>query len=231
MGRRGKPTSRRIKAGRATAQAEVDELAATREAPDATRLSILDAGEALFSKKGFARANVEEIAKAAGVTSDVFYGHFAGKGALLRALTERFYDQMVTVTDQATRSGIWRDASPRDVIEVAVRSVLDVIFDREGLVRAILAHGATDPALVTALRKIGTHLVTKLNGVVGETNAKPGERPDGRAVAFSLLLTVSLAHHEILVGGEWSGTSFPREELASEAARAVTAYLTSRSPS
>jgi AcrR family transcriptional regulator len=107
----------------------------------------MDAGEALIGEKGFVRATVDEISQRAGVTSDVFYGHFAGKGALLRALNERFCDQAMTVTDQATKSGIWTNATARDVVEVAVRSILDVVIDRQGLVRAVLAHGTTDPAL------------------------------------------------------------------------------------
>lgn len=46
-----------------------------------------------------------------------------------------------------------------------------------------------------------------------------------RSLAFSLLLTVSLAHHHVLVGDDWSGVEFTKEQLTEEAARAVCAYL------
>lgn len=206
--------------------AERDDLATTREAPAASRLTIMDAGEAVITEKGFMRATVEDIAQRAGITNDVFYGHFAGKGALLRALNERFCEQTIAVTDQATKSGIWENAAPKDVLEVAVRSILQVIFDRAGLVRAVLAHGATDPALAAGLRRIGTHITNRLVEVVSGTKST-APRPDDRAIAFSLLLTVSLGHHEVLVGNAWAGMDFDREALCTEAARAVTAYLSS----
>ncbi len=190
----------------------------------------MDAGEAVITEKGFVRATVDEISQRAGVTSDVFYGHFAGKGALLRALNERFCEQAMTVTDQATKSGIWTTTTARDVIEVAVRSILDVVIDRQGLVRAVLAHGTTDPALSAGLRAVGVHLTKRLAEVMKETKSPPHERPDERALAFSLLLTVALGHHTILVGDAWSGVSFDRDELYAEMARAVSAYLTASRP-
>ena len=36
---------------------------------------------------------------------------------------------------------------------------------------------------------------------------------------------MALAHHYILVGDEWSGVSFTKEQLTEEAARAICAYL------
>jgi hypothetical protein len=64
-----------------------------------------------------------------------------------------------------------------------------------------------------------------------ETRSPPAERPPERALAFSLLLTVSLAHHTILVGDAWSGVHFEREELYTEMARAVASYLLASRPS
>jgi hypothetical protein len=55
--------------------------------------------------------------------------------------------------------------------------------------------------------------------------------PKDRTVAFSLLLSVALAHHCILVGEDWSGVEFTREELAEEATRVISAYLGNRIPS
>jgi hypothetical protein len=52
----------------------------------------------------------------------VFHAHFPGKGAL--------------------RS--WTNSRVQDVVEIAVRTILDVVDERQGLVRAFLAHGATD---------------------------------------------------------------------------------------
>ncbi len=195
----------------------------TDKANDRERRAILVAAEAVIGERSFARSTIEIVSERAGVTKETFHSHFEGMGALLRALSKGFVEQMFTVTDQSTHTGIWKGAAARDVVEVAVRSIIDVVVERKGLVRAILSHGATDASLAADLREIGTHLSQRLIAVMAECTNVPA-RPS-RAVAFSLLLSVALAHHYILVGDEWSGVSFSKEELAEEASRAICAYL------
>lgn len=207
---------------------EEDPLAATAEAPAALpRLALLAAGESVIAEKGFARTTVEEIATRAGVSADVFYAHFSGKGALLRALCDRWIVQMSTVTNDATRSGIWATASPSEMIDVAARSAIDAIYDHAPLVRAVLAHGATDPTLAAALKKIGTLLTRRVMKVIKEIKpASKNEKHIGeREVAFCLLAAIALAHHAILVGADSTGHPFDRDEIAAEASRAIAAYL------
>jgi len=122
----------------------VDELAETREGHVVSLVALLDAGEAAIVERGFARTTIEDVATRAGVSVDVFHAHFPGKGALLRALNDRFVDQMLAAVDASTRTGSWSTSRVRDVVEIAVRTILDVVDERQGLVRAFLAHGATD---------------------------------------------------------------------------------------
>ncbi|MCW5836324.1 MAG: TetR/AcrR family transcriptional regulator [Labilithrix sp.] len=201
-----------------------DELAQTVEAPSTPRILVLDAAEVLIADAGFAAVTEAEIAGAAGVTLDVLRAHFADKAALLRALHDRFCAQATSVTDDSTRSGIWDHASPRDVVEVAVRSILDVVLGRAELVRAVIASG--DPELLDGFRRVGANITAKVSRVIEELRDedKPGERD----VAFVLLLAVSLAHHAIMLGTEWSGVAFEREELYDRATRATRAYLDAR---
>jgi AcrR family transcriptional regulator len=191
--------------------------------PERDRRLLLAAGEAVIAEKGFARASVEDVSERAGLPPEIFHAHFQGMGALLRALSQSFAEAMITVTDQSTRGGIWKGAAARDVVEVAIRSILDIVIERKGLVRAFLAHGATDPSLAADLRRIGTHISQRIITVFAECTNVPA-RPS-RAVAFSLLCAVALAHHYILVGDEWSGVSFTKEQLTEETSRMICAYL------
>jgi AcrR family transcriptional regulator len=193
------------------------------DARERERRSLLVAGEAVIGQRGFARTTVEDVAVRANLDPPVFYSHFQGMGALLRALSANFVEQTTNAIDQATRSGIWKGAPARDLIEIAVRSTMDVVIDRQGLVRALLAHGTTDNALSADLRKIGTHLANRLVTAINECTNRPA-RP-GRSIAFSLLASAAIAHHYILVGDEWSGISFNKEQLIDETATAICAYL------
>ena len=226
-------TSRRIRAAAASAVLEEDlHLSTTREVPAISRKTFMSIGERMISERGFARTRVEDIAAAAGVPPAMFHAHFAGKGALLRALNEEFVEQMVGAIDESTRTGSWRNARVRDVVEIAVRAILDVVLTREGLVRAFLSHGATDRSLALGLSKIGTHMTKRIWASLSECTDAPEEGDTReRQVGFALLLSVGLAHHCVLVGEGWSGIPFSREELVEEMARNITAYLTASAPS
>jgi AcrR family transcriptional regulator len=206
---------------------QFDDLAQTIEAPaTAPRVLLLDAGEAVINELGFPATTDAEIARCAGVSIDVFHAHFASKSALLYALSERFCAQTMSLTDDATRDGIWDRATAREVIEVAVRSILDVILGRAGLVRAVLASG--DEKMLDGFRRVGAHIAQSVTRVIESTHTSPEERPDPRDVAFALLLAIALAHHAIVLGTESSGLDFERSEIFERVAQAINAYLDAR---
>ena len=77
-----------------------------------TRRRLLDGAEAVFARRGFHGASVEEIAREAGATTGALYSNFAGKEDLFLALFEeriatdvRDYSQIVaagtTIEEQA----------------------------------------------------------------------------------------------------------------------------------
>lgn len=219
--------ARAVEAARAAAAVErrsLDDLAQTLEAPAAApRNVILDAGEAIIGERGLLATTDSAIASRAGVSLDVFHAHFASKSALLYALSERFCTQAMSLTDETTKSGSWSRSTPREVIEVAARTILDVVLGRAGLIRAVLASG--DEKMLDGFRRVGAHITERVARVLGETHAPPEERPDPRDVGFALLLAVSFAHHTIMVGTEWTGLDFERGELYERVMRAIAAYL------
>jgi AcrR family transcriptional regulator len=64
------------------------------ERTESTRRVLIDAGRALFAEQGYADVGVDEIARAARVTSGAIYHHFASKAGLFRAV----YDELVAGT-------------------------------------------------------------------------------------------------------------------------------------
>lgn len=55
---------------------------ARRRDPEATRLAILDAAEAIFVEKGFAAASMSDVARRAAVTKSLIHHHFGSKEEL-----------------------------------------------------------------------------------------------------------------------------------------------------
>jgi TetR/AcrR family acrAB operon transcriptional repressor len=60
----------------------------TREEAEKTRSSILDAAFHVFTRKGFVRTTLNDIAAVAGVTRGAIYWHFKDKFELFKALSE-----------------------------------------------------------------------------------------------------------------------------------------------
>lgn len=61
---------------------------------EVTHSKILDCGKKIFKEKGFEKANLRAICKAAGVTTGAFYGHFEDKEDLFCKLVEPLIDQI-----------------------------------------------------------------------------------------------------------------------------------------
>lgn len=60
----------------------------TKEEAEKTRLKLLDAALAVFSRKGYVRSTLNDIAKEAGVTRGAIYWHFKDKANLFEALSD-----------------------------------------------------------------------------------------------------------------------------------------------
>jgi len=81
----------------------------TREEALATRDSIIDAAESVFYEKGVARASLEDIATAAGVTRGAIYWHFKDKAELFDAMMQRV---MLPVEDLGDRADACSSEDP-----------------------------------------------------------------------------------------------------------------------
>ncbi len=82
---------------------------------DQTRARLLDAAEAMFVKKGFVGASVEDIALAAGYTRGAFYSNFDSKSDLLVELLRRDHEKM-----QADLRAIFEGGETREEMEARV---------------------------------------------------------------------------------------------------------------
>ncbi|MFD1556297.1 TetR/AcrR family transcriptional regulator [Paraburkholderia silviterrae] len=80
-----------------------------------TRERLLDAAQAMFMRKGFVGASVEDIAQAAGYTRGAFYSNFSGKSELLVELLRRDHEAV-----QADLRAIFTAHTSREDMEARV---------------------------------------------------------------------------------------------------------------
>lgn len=88
------------------------------------REQLIDIGRETFADLGYEAATVEEIARRAGITKPIVYGHFGGKEGLYDIIVEREAGHVVQVITEAIATG-----SPRDRVEQAVAAFFEYVRD------------------------------------------------------------------------------------------------------
>ncbi len=110
-----------------------------------TLYRILDAAEALIEQKGLADASIPEIARWAGSSVGGIYARFRDKNQLLRALEERFFNDLSRRLDELTRPERWADAPIPEIARAAVAELVGVFRERNALIQAFVFRAVQDP--------------------------------------------------------------------------------------
>ena len=106
------------------------------------REAILQAGVRVFMEQGFESANMDEVARLAGVSKATIYSHFDGKQDLFGAIITGRCQAMIPVIEAA----VFGDQAPAEALRTIGRQFLDRELDgigsaREALVADRLAAG------------------------------------------------------------------------------------------
>jgi AcrR family transcriptional regulator len=110
-----------------TVAADYDEKAA----------AILDAAAHVFAEKGYERATMADVARAAGFAKASAYHYFDSKEALLYALLDRSIDALL---DAVTRADPGPDAPPGDRLSRIVEAYVRAFLERVSVVTPLLLH-------------------------------------------------------------------------------------------
>lgn len=99
-----------------------------------TREQIVNAGRELFARKGYQRAGVKEIARAAGVAVGSFYAYFPDKQALFLEITEGYYREIFARIQDAVGQGIGSElfassGQSHDEIKAIVGTMIQALYD------------------------------------------------------------------------------------------------------
>jgi len=113
-----------------------------------TRDALIRAGRKLFGEKGFRATSVEDLARAARVTTGALYHHFPTKAALFEAVFEHAHTELMAASMEAARGA-------SDVLDLLVRgfdAFLDAILQPD-LQRILILDGPAvlGPARYTEL--------------------------------------------------------------------------------
>jgi AcrR family transcriptional regulator len=191
----------------------------------ATYGRMLDAAEALLQKQSFDAVSVNEIARAAGVTTGAFYTRFPDKEALLGALEDRLTTMMLSYIGEATRPERWAGVSLEEGMHRYCLGLIDIYVKTRGAGRALVLRSHTDAGLKRRLRRLNVEGLPRVLSVVVAQPGVTHERPE-LAVEIVLLAIRSVLRETVLFGEAWPGEDvLAPQVLAAELARLSVGYL------
>src|SRR3954470_23418926 len=162
-------------------------------APTTTRMSaaerreqLLDVTKAIVAERGFHAVSIEGVAREAGITRPIVYGHFVDLPGLLEALVERegarALAQLATVLPRDLAGG-----DPRDTLLTALRGYLEAVRADPTTWRLVLMPPEGAPTVLHDQIASGrTAVVAHLAQAVGPGLGPGGESPDPELFARML---------------------------------------------
>jgi AcrR family transcriptional regulator len=90
------------------------------------RGEILDAAKRLFTEEGFAQATMRRIAAEVGVSPTAIYLHFADKEAILKAIAEDFFGELLVALNERKKP----DGPPLARLRDGMRAYVDISLER-----------------------------------------------------------------------------------------------------
>jgi AcrR family transcriptional regulator len=191
-----------------------------------TQERLLQAAEALILEKGLADASVPEIARRARSSVGGFYARFPDKDALLRALEERFFAEMLGRVEQLADAGRWADASITTIVAACAEELVTVFRERRNLIAAFLHRATRNPEILAEALRFRVATQERIAALLLPRSAELSHPEPRLAIhlgvqfAFALMLQL-VAAGDVSAGGRVLGD----RELQHEIVRNFLAYV------
>lgn len=158
----------------------------TRMSAEERREQLLDATKAAVGEQGFHGVSIDAIAKRAGVSRPIVYGHFGDLGGLLEAMLERESERALRQLSEVLPTQL-ESENPREALLTALRAYLEVVRADPVTWRLVLMPPEGAPQLLRDQITSGRDAVITVLAAAVEQGASPGPgSPDPELTARML---------------------------------------------
>ena len=191
-----------------------------------TLYRLLDAAEELIEEKGISDLSIPEIVRRAGSSVGGFYARFRDKNELLRAIEERFFNELDLRVQLLAQPERWAASPVSEVLRACVQELVATFRERQALIGAFLARAAQDPAFMAEglrfRRQVSQRILALLNPRADEMSHPDPEVAIDLCVHFAFgLMNQAVMFGEIRAGSR----RLNDRDLEIELQRAFQAYL------
>lgn len=129
----------------------------------ATTRVILDAAQRLFLKAGYDGVNLEQVARAAGVSRQTVYNQFGSKDAVFQAVVKRHWETVRGETASAFAAIDTVTASPGDALRKFAHALLRFVAetDQVAFTRLVIAESRQRPWIADEFYRCGKEPILK----------------------------------------------------------------------
>jgi AcrR family transcriptional regulator len=188
---------------------------------------ILDATEALLSKRRFEDISIGEIVRRSRSSVGAFYARFPDKDALLGCLYERFRQQQAELTDALFDPRRWQGKSLEAMLQTAIPFLVELHRQRQGLLRAFAAKACSDERFRKVWKQARDHAARRLKELGAARRGEIGHPDPELAIEAGLSMVMCTVELKLQLG-EIDGPEM--DVLAQELVRALVAYIGIRLP-
>ncbi len=149
-------------------------------------VEILESIKAIFATKGFERASMQDLARAAGMSAGNFYRYFPSKNAIIEAMIQRDLDEV-----ERDFTAILDSPRPLEHLREKVRERIEQPTPCEGPIWAeIEAAAGRRPEIALLLRRMETQISVYMVAVFARIAGVPLPEADRRFSAHARLIVL-----------------------------------------
>ncbi len=151
------------------------------------REQLLDVTKGMVGEDGFHAVSIEAVARRAGITRPVVYGHFGDLPGLLEAMVDREGERALSQLAEVLPTRLSVTGSPREDLLVALRGYLEAVATDPVTWRLVLMPPEGAPEVLRDRITLGrTAVVAALAEVVRPGLGSSSESPDPELTARTL---------------------------------------------
>lgn len=187
---------------------------------------LLDAAEEIIEEKGLADASIPEIVRRGGSSVGGFYARFHDKAELLRALEERFFNDLYRRLDRLADASRWGHARLGEILQACADELVRVTRQRGRLIRAFFFRASQEVEFHLDALRFRTRVAERLGDLLTNREERIAH-PDPRlAIDVAVQLAFGLVF-QLVIGGDLraGGRVLSDEEMAREIVRVASRYL------
>ena len=188
---------------------------------------LLDAAEQMLDYVGLEGATVPAIAAAAGVSVGTVYKRFPDKDAVMRAVYERFFADLLAANQFALDPAKWADTATIELVTTVVAGMVEGYRSRQSLIRSLLlyAHTHADSEFRERAEERRLESLKLFEALLRDRKEDIGHPHPDRAIRFVVALFGHALQDAVVSETGSRALLASGSESAGELARIVVGYL------